>query len=104
MPLDVALQQALLSADALLLAICANTSAVIKQGSWYTVVDSHAIITETSCVVYHSTIEFYYINDIAQVFGEPEPPFEIAGVLVHADAEVSESLEEAVFHVLLVKS
>ncbi len=40
MPLDVALQQALLSADALLLAICANTSAVIKQGSWYTVVDS----------------------------------------------------------------
>ncbi len=98
MPLDVALQQALLSADALLLTICANTSAVIKQGSWYTVVDSHALITETSCVVYHSTIEYYYINDIAQVFGEPEPPFEIAGVLVH------EPLEEAVFHVLLVKS
>ncbi len=102
MPLDVAL----LSADALLLAICANTSAVIKQGSWYTVVDSHAIITETSCVVYHSTIEslYNYINDIAQLFVEPEPPFEIAGVLVHADAEVSEPLEEAVFHVLLVKS
>ncbi|KAL1270842.1 hypothetical protein QQF64_029858 [Cirrhinus molitorella] len=33
MPLDVALQQALLSADAVLLTICANTSAVIKQGS-----------------------------------------------------------------------
>ncbi len=97
MPLDVALQQALLSADALLLTICANTSAVIKQGSWYAVVDSHAIKTETSCVVYHSTIEslYNYINDIAQVFGEPEPPFEITGVLVHADAEVSDPLEEA---------
>ncbi len=95
MPLDVALQQALLSADALLLTICANTSAVIKQGSWYAVVDSHAIKTETSCVVYHSTIEslYNYINDIAQVFGEPEPPFEITGVLVHA--EVSDPLEEA---------
>ncbi len=95
MPLDVALQQALLSADALLLTICANTSALIKQGSWYAVVDSHAIKTETSCVVYHSTIEslYNYINDIAQVFGEPEPPFEITGVLVHA--EVSDPLEEA---------
>lgn len=97
MPLDVALQQALLSADALLLTICANTSAVIKQWSWYAVVDSHAIKTETSCVVYHSTIEslYNYINDLAQLFGEPEPPFEITGVLVHADAKVSDPLEEA---------
>ncbi len=47
MPLDVALKQALLSANALLLTICANTSAVIKQGSWYAVVDSHAIKTDT---------------------------------------------------------
>ncbi len=97
MPLDVALQQALLSADVLLLTICANTSAVIKQGSWYAVVDSHAIKTDTSCVVYHSTIEslYNYINDMAQLFGEPEPPFEITGVLIHADAEVSDPLEEA---------
>ncbi|XP_052393335.1 uncharacterized protein LOC127941915 isoform X1 [Carassius gibelio] len=97
MPLDVALQQTLLSADAFLLTICANTSAVIKQGSWYAVVDSHAIRTDTSCVVYHSTIEslYNYINDMAQLFGEPEPPFEITGVLVHADAEVSDPLQEA---------
>ncbi len=97
MPLDVALQRALLSADALLLTICANTSAVIKQGSWYAVVDSHAIKTETSCIVYHRTIEslYNYINDVAQLFGEPEPPFEITGVLVHADAKVSDPLEEA---------
>ncbi len=56
--------------------------------------------------MYHSTKEslYNYINDIAQLFGEPEPPFEIAGVLVHADAEVSDPLEEAVFYVLLVKS
>ncbi|XP_026098997.1 uncharacterized protein LOC113070050 [Carassius auratus] len=97
MPLDVALQQTLLSADAFLLTICANTSAVIKQGSWYAVVDSHAIRTDTSCVVYHSTIEslYNYINEMAQLFGEPEPPFEITGVLVHADAEVSDPLQEA---------
>ncbi len=97
MPLDVALQRALLSADSLLLTICANTSAVIKQGSWYAVVDSHAIKTDTSCVVYHSTIEslYNYINDMAQLFGEPEPPFEITGVLVHAESKVSDPLEEA---------
>ncbi len=97
MPLDVALQQALLSADGLLLTICANTSAVIKQGSWYAVVDSHAIKTDTSCVVYHSTVEslYNYIDDTAQVFGEPEPPFEITGVLVHADVDVFDPLEEA---------
>ncbi|XP_065139046.1 uncharacterized protein [Paramisgurnus dabryanus] len=98
MPLDVALQQALLNADAFLLTICANTSVVIKQGSWYAVVDSHAITTDTSCVVYHSTIEslYNYINDMAQLFGQPKPPFEITGVLVHADAEVCDSLEEEV--------
>ncbi|XP_026114512.1 uncharacterized protein LOC113092934 isoform X2 [Carassius auratus] len=97
MPLDVALQQTLLSADAFLLTICANTSAVIKQGSWYAVVDSHAIRTDTSCVVYHSTIEslYNYINEMAQLFGEPKPPFEITGVLVHADAELSDPLQEA---------
>ncbi len=54
--------------------------------------------------MYHSTNEslYNYINDIAQLFGEPELPFEIAGVLVHA--EVSDPLEEAVFYVLLMKS
>ncbi len=47
--------------------------------------------------MYHSTIEslYNYINDMAQLFGEPEPPFEITGVLIHADAEVSDPLEEA---------
>ncbi|XP_067273147.1 uncharacterized protein [Pseudorasbora parva] len=95
MPLDVALQQALLSANAFLLTICANTCAVIKEGSWYAFVDSHANKTDTSCVAYHSTIEslYNYINEIAQSFGEHEPQFEITGLLVHADAEVSHSLE-----------
>ncbi|XP_073694460.1 uncharacterized protein [Garra rufa] len=97
MPLDVAFQQALLNVDAVLLTICANTSAVIKEGSWYAVVDSHAIQTETSCITYHRTIEslYEYVNDMAQIFGEPEPPFEITGVFVYADAEISDLLEEA---------
>ncbi len=38
---------------------------------------------------------YNYINDIAQLFGEPEPSFEITGVLVNADVEVSDPLEEA---------
>ncbi|XP_067306866.1 uncharacterized protein [Pseudorasbora parva] len=75
MPLDIALQQALLSADAFLLTICANTCAVIKEGT--------------------CTIEslYNYINEIAQSFGVREPQFEITGVLVHADVEVSHLLE-----------
>ncbi|XP_039520035.1 uncharacterized protein LOC120473990 isoform X2 [Pimephales promelas] len=95
MPVDVALQRALLSAESFLLCICANTCAVIKEGSWYAFVDSHANMTETSCVAYHSTIEslYNYINEIAHSFGVIAPRFEITGVSVHADAEVSHSLE-----------
>ncbi|XP_073723480.1 LOW QUALITY PROTEIN: uncharacterized protein [Misgurnus anguillicaudatus] len=95
MPLDVALQQTLLSADAFLLTISANTCAVIKQGSWYAFVDSHAVKTETSYVAYHSSIQslYNYINEIAMSFGVNEPLFEITGVMVHTDADDSQLLE-----------
>ena len=42
MPFDVALQRTLLSNSACLLTICANTCAIVKEGTWFALIDSHA--------------------------------------------------------------
>ncbi|XP_041954177.1 uncharacterized protein LOC121713552 isoform X1 [Alosa sapidissima] len=42
MPFDVAIQRTLLRNDACLLTICANTCAIVKEGSRFAFIDSHA--------------------------------------------------------------
>ena len=88
MPFDVALQRTLLSNDACLLTICANTCAIVKEGTWFALIDSHANRNVNkkqhmaSIVAYFSSAEslYRYVFDFASSVGENTPRFEITGV------------------------
>ncbi|KAG5270750.1 hypothetical protein AALO_G00196230 [Alosa alosa] len=88
MPFDVAIQRTLLSNDGCLLTICANTCAIVKEGSKFAFIDSHANGRvnqkgqDASCVAYFSCVEslFTFVYNFARSFGVDTPRFELTGV------------------------
>ncbi|XP_063048464.1 uncharacterized protein LOC134442063 [Engraulis encrasicolus] len=91
MPLDAALQRTLLSNDCCLFTVSSSTAAIVKEGSWFAVIDSHGRKTNAnrrlvSSVSFFSSIEslYEYLLNLGRSYKQVmmSVPFEVTGVAV----------------------